>query len=351
MSHSLFQEGGEHRIRRTGPDQYEMRITVPPDADGRVARECPSAECSPGYFKVKMGTGITGGQQVAYCPYCRHEAEPNDFTTKDQMRYAKDLMMREAEKGMDRMFRDALGLGSSGSRRIGGGMFSIEMSYKPGTPRHVRRPFGEELRRDVVCPHCTLDHSVFGLAVWCSDCGRDIFMTHVRAEFSVVEKMLSDVDRRRELLGARVAARDIENCLEDTVSIFEAVLRALIGRHMKAKCVTPDQIDEMFRKKIANRFQSVSQSQRILRDEFGIELFADKSADVVETLAKTFEKRHPITHNLGVVDRKYIERVQSAEREGREVRVTAEEISQAMGVSMDVLGALHGTLFPPNGTT
>lgn len=323
-----------------------MTVTIPKDADGRTARECPAHECSPGYFKVKMGTGITGGQQVAYCPYCRHEAVPNEFSTKDQLRYAKDLMLREAEKGVQRMVRDALGLGTSGSRRFGGGMLSVEMSYKPGSPRHVRRPYGEELRRDVVCPHCTLDHSVFGLAVWCSDCGRDIFMTHVRAEFDVLGKMLSDIDRRYESLGARVAARDIENCLEDTVSIFEAVLRALIGRHLQAQGKAPEQIEETFKKKIGNRFQNVAAAQRILRDEFGLDLFVDKPADVVNWLAKTFEKRHPITHNLGIVDRKYIERVQSAEREGREVRVTVAEISRAIELSVEVLSVLHGRLFP-----
>ena len=225
-------------------------------------------------------------------------------------------------------------------------MLSVEMSYKPGSPRHVCRPYGEELRRDVVCPHCTLDHSVFGLAVWCPDCAKDIFMTHVRAEFDVLGKMLSDVDRRYESLGARVAARDVENCLEDTVSIFEAVLRALIGRHMKSQGLAPEQIEETFKKKIGNRFQNVAASQRILRDEFRLELFTDKPSDVVDWLAKTFEKRHPITHNLGIVDRKYIERVQSAEREGREVRVTVAEISQAIAISVDALGALHSRLFP-----
>lgn len=74
------------------------------------------------------------------------------------------------------------------------------MSLKPGHKPTVRRPFEEEVRRDVACPHCGLDQSVYGLATWCTDCGDDIFLTHVAAELSVVYLMLGDIERRREYL-------------------------------------------------------------------------------------------------------------------------------------------------------
>ena len=83
MPFELFQEGGPLRAKRTGKDQYSMSVSIPKDEDGRVARECPNHECSPGYFKVKLGTGITNGQTVAYCPYCQKSAEPSDFHTKE----------------------------------------------------------------------------------------------------------------------------------------------------------------------------------------------------------------------------------------------------------------------------
>jgi hypothetical protein len=221
MSESLFNEVGPHKIRRTGPHTYEMNVSLSKDADGRTARACPANHCSPGYFKIKNGTGIPGDQALVHCPYCGHSAEPNDFTTKGQSQYANDVMMREAHPGISRMLKDALGLGSSGKRSFGGGLFSVELSIKPGSPPSVGRPFEQALQPCVVCPHRGLDHAVFGLAVWCPDCGCDIFITHVEAEFSVTQTMLSDVERRRNELGSRVAARDIENCLEDTVSIMK----------------------------------------------------------------------------------------------------------------------------------
>lgn len=345
MSNSLFQNGGPYHTRRTSGDEYSMNIPIPKDPDGRVARACPSNSCSPGYFKVTLGTGLIG-QEKAFCPYCRHVSEPSDFATKEQIRYAKNIALREMQKGMDGMIKDAFGLGSSGRKTYGGGMISLEVSYKPGTLPYIHGPFEEELRRDVVCPFCTLDHSVFGLAVWCPDCGRDIFMTHVQAEFAVLRKVLADVDRRRKELGVRVAAKDVENCLEDTVSIYEAVLRFLITRKLREKGTPEDEIEQLFAKTIRNALQSITRSQEIVREYLGLELFQGIQPDVVEQLCATFEKRHPITHNLGIVDKKYLDKIRSGEREGRDVRITVQEIESAMAIVFERLTHLHNHLFP-----
>lgn len=322
MSDSLFREGGPHRIRKTGADEYTMSFTLPTDADGRTARECPQASCSPGYFKVKPGTGITGGQERAYCPYCRHEAEPDDFTTREQVRYAQDLAMREASKGIDGMIKKSLGLGPSGRRKMGGGLVSVEMSYKPSRPRPIRMPAEDEVRRDVVCPHCTLDQTVFGLATWCADCGADIFLTHVDGELAVTRLMVGDIERRRESLGSRVAAKDLENCLEDVVSTFEAAAKAIARRALVGRELAAEEIEAEMRK-VGNAFQSVVRTKEQLLRLFAFEPAPDPLWD---RLAAAFEKRHPITHNLGVIDRRYLEKAQRAEHEGREVRITDAEI-------------------------
>jgi len=254
------------------------------------------------------------------------------------------MALQEAHKGMGRMVKDSLGLGPSGKKIYGGGLLSMEVEYKPKHPPHVRPPFEDEVRRDVICPHCGLDHSVFGLAMWCPDCGRDIFMSHVRAEYSVVRKMLSDVERRREKLGARVAARDIENGLEDIVSIFEAVLRTLLKRHLTEKGAPEEEIEEILKKSIRNQFQNVKRAQRLMQDKFNLELFSKHDTEKLDFLSNVFEKRHPITHNLGVVDKRYLEKVRTAEKEGRDIRITVEEIDKAIDMSIDILDDLHSRL-------
>lgn len=340
MTKRLFQEGGPHNVKRTGTDQYQMSITIPKDGDGRVARECPNKLCSPAYFKVTPGTGIAEGQDFAYCPYCKHKAEPSDFTTQEQIRYAKDIALKEAQDGIDDMIKDALGLGPSGKKKIGGGFISMEMSYKPSTPMHVRRPYEDEVRRDVVCPHCTLDQTVFGLATWCSDCGRDIFLTHVSAEIAVTQRMLSDVNRRKQELGKRVAAKDLENCLEDAVSIFEASVRAIVRRALTERGDDLSSIDTKM-KKIGNSFQSTKRTKEQLLKFFS---YSPTQADLWERLTGWFEKRHPVTHNLGVVDRKYLERAQQAEREGREVRISEQEVAVLLKDIYSAISDIHHAL-------
>jgi hypothetical protein len=322
-----------------------MSVTIPQDEDGRSARECPNAECSPGYFKVTTGTGITEGQIVAYCPYCQQAAETSDFHTKEQIRYAKDLVAREAKSGIERAMKQALGLGSGGKRRLVDGLISVDLEMKSSFPIHVSRPYEDILQRNLICPHCTLDHSVYGFAIWCADCGKDIFTTHIRGEICVIEAIIGDVDRRKKELGARVAARDLENALEDLVSIFEATLKIEIRRYRKAKGDSQDQIDAAM-KKIGSRLQSVSNAVLIIPSLCdGILLFALGSIDEVK-LDRVFHKRHPIAHNLGVVDRKYMERVRSGDAEGTEVSVEKDELLETAKITFAVLSGLHTKLFP-----
>ena len=172
----------------------------------------------------------------------------------------------------------------------------------------------------------------------------DIFLTHVAAEFSVINTMLCDVDRRREHYGVRIASKDIENCLEDTVSIFEAALGVLVRRYLISRQTPTEDIERLFRKEIRNGFQSITRSQNIFRGQLDIELFSSLSQDEFNRLHKTFEKRHPITHNLGIVDRKYLEKARTAEREGREVFVTVTEVSDAIELSVRTFGSLHDRL-------
>lgn len=169
MSKPLFRSGGPLNIRRVSGDRYTANITLSPDEDGLLARSCADSACAPGYFKVKTGTGITTGQERAYCPYCAKPAPLNDFATPAQIEYAKALMLEEAKDGVNRLVKDSMGLDANGRRQLSSGFISMEMRFEPLRKRHVNRPVEEELRRDLTCPHCGLVHAVFGLAFTCPD--------------------------------------------------------------------------------------------------------------------------------------------------------------------------------------
>jgi hypothetical protein len=345
MSDDIFRQGGPHQIRKTGLHEHTLSISIPTDRDGRVARECPDATCCPGEFKVTPGTGITEEQEVVYCPYCRGEHEPSDYTTRAQIQYIEDIAMSEAHEGIHKMIGKSLGLDSRGRRNFGdGGSFDISMEMKPSRKPHVRKPYSESLRRDLICPNCSLDHSVYGLATWCSDCGVDIFTTHVLGEIQVVRAILSDVPRREENLGARVATSDMENVLEDLVSIFEASLKYEVRRYAQDQQEAQEETERRF-KKIGSKLQSVRLAQEILPKHCGIG-FEHFATDKLEALDMLFQKRHPITHNLGVIDRKYLDRIKGYEKEGKEIRVSLVELHEASQVVFDLLESYHLQLHP-----
>lgn len=253
--------------------------------------------------------------------------------------------MSEAAGAVDRMFKQALNLGPTGRKSFGSGMVSMALAYKSGGRPEVPRPVEEELRRDVQCPHCTLEHAVFGLASWCPDCGRDVFEEHLDAELQVARRILAAVEERRLALGPRVAARDIENALEDTVSVFEAVLKSIARRHLVATGKPSDEVDKLLDKSVRSQFQNPDAASRLWHEHLGVSLFDGVSPDVVTTMTRAFAKRHPITHNLGVVDRKYLERVESGELHGREVRVSVAEVEAAIDATSTVLTNLYRRLF------
>lgn len=339
MRSKLFKEGGPNKIERLGSNRFQISVPIPKDSDGRLARSCASDSCSPGYFKVTPGTGITD-QVIAYCPYCRHAGDPSDFITREQRRYAKDTVREEAKAGIQNIIKDNLGLSSSGRRKMGGHFLSIEMSYKPASPQLVRRPYEDEVRRDIICPHCTLDQTVFGLAVWCADCGEDIFLIHVQAEIAVTIAMLTDVSRRRSELGRRVAAKDLENCLEDAVSIFEASSKAVVRRALIERGENKGGIDVEMRR-IGNSFQNTDRSKDQLARLFN---YTPADTALWNRLNMGFEKRHPVAHNLGVIDKKYLERAKMSEQEGREVLISENEVEKLLSDVYSAIADMHQKL-------
>lgn len=120
----------------------------------------------------------------------------------------------------------------------------------------------------------------------------------------------------------------------------------MVRRHQQQLEMSADEIERQNRKKIGTAFQNVHRASDVMTAEFGIPLYEAVSKNRVAYLARIFEKRHPITHNLGVADRKYIDRARTAEREDREVLVSTREIEQALDLSMTVFRSLHGQLFP-----
>jgi hypothetical protein len=122
-------------------------------------------------------------------------------------------------------------------------------------------------------------------------------------------------------------------------------LKVLLVRTLRERGKVEEEIQDILKKRVRNGFQNVNRSSEIIEKELGISLFDLSDARMREELSSSFEKRHPITHNLGVVDRKYVEKALSAEREGHEINITYTELTESIDIALKVLGGLHARLF------
>ena len=136
------------------------------------------------------------------------------------------------------------------------------------------------------------------------------------------------------------AAKDLENCLEDAVSIFEATNKALVVRKLKDQDVKPEDISNIIRK-IGTSFQNIKRTEKAYQKHFSLEI---GSLETMSRLELAFAKRHPITHNLGVVDLKYLEQGALAQEEGREIYITKEEVKQVLEDVESTLAHIHSEL-------
>lgn len=325
---------GISKITKTGTNEEVWSVIIPVDTSGRLARECPVEDCSPGYFKIKPTESLTKNSHSLFCPYCRHASKESDFFSSEQERFMKDLAGAE----MTQRIQDMLSSVFSRHQRSSSG--SVTLSYKSGPTPTVQRPIEDEVIRNVICPYCGCDQAAFGIATWCAECGKDIFLSYIESEINTLHKILKDVPRRQQLLGSRISTKDIENCLEDCVSLFEGVLRFEVKHRLSLQGKNKNEL-ETYSNKIGNSFQNIQKSEEIYASDFNISIFNSISSAEREAISSAFQKRHPITHNLGVIDKKYIEHIRAFESEGRDIKVTSDEINNLLEALIRVFRAIH----------
>src|SRR5205814_9852152 len=117
-----------------------------PDEKGDIGREWPDCER---YFKITLGTGLTGPDLPCHCPYCGHSAPQDQFFTKAQIEYAKSVVVNKVTGAF---IKDLKTLEFNHRPR---GAFGISISMKvEGRPLPIRHYSEQELEEEVVCDNC-----------------------------------------------------------------------------------------------------------------------------------------------------------------------------------------------------
>lgn len=299
----------------------QFSISLPPDEEGFIGRECPVTECK-GYFKVQPGTGLKGESLPCHCPYCGHGADTDKFFTKAQAEYAKSVVMSEVTGAL---LKDLKALEFNHRPR---GPFGISFSLKvTGQPTAIRCYREPKLETEVVCDKCTLHYTIYGVFGFCPDCAVHNSLQILNKNLELVQKILAVAETQE----AEVAQHLVENALEDCISAFDGFGRETC-RVFAAKSEKPEKAAEI-------RFQNIAAARDRVKEQFSVDFAATAAHEDWVHIMRAFQKRHLLAHKMGVVDDDYLSATgDSPSLLGRKVSIAAEEVLELVA-RLQSLGA------------
>jgi len=329
----IFHDMKKYRTGKTEDGKDSFSIPLEKDQDGMIGRECPNDECQPKYFKIsttipdEMASKASEFSQIDLtCPYCGTSANMQQFHTESQMEWVKSMIFRDVSKTFQNMMGKAFRPTSSSPK----GMFSISVSFKPGSLPSVRHYVEEELKRTVICDACSFNYAVYGISFHCPLCGEGNLLQHLNRSANIIRVLIEECERIAREKGADVGRQMIGNALEDVVSLFEAFLKQIYQYEIKKRFNKEDAESRIT--KIKTNFQRLEGAELFFSRDLALGLFAECSQENKLFLQEQFLKRHVITHNLGLIDVKYIEKARVYEKQGNELEITPADVLKALEI-------------------
>jgi hypothetical protein len=297
----------------------KFSIPIPADDKGYIGRECPECER---YFKITLGTGLTGADLPCHCPYCGHSAPQDQFFTKAQIEYAQSVVINKVTGAF---IKD---LKTLEFNHRPSGPFGIGISMKvEGRPLPIR-PYSElNLEEEVVCDHCTLRYTVYGTFAFCPDCKQ-------HNSLQILEKNLAVAQKQIDLaatVDGDLSSQLVADALENGVSAFDGFGRETC-RVFSSKASDPA-------KATGISFQNLAGAQKNVLALFGVDLTTPLTALDWTFACRCFQKRHLLAHKMGIVDDAYIKATSDGHATvGRKVCIDSKEVI-ALLAAIRTLGA------------
>jgi len=287
-----------------------LSVSLPVDKEGYLGRECPDPNCEH-YFKIKPGTGLKGLTLPCHCPYCGYKGPMNHFHSRSQIDYAASVAKRKVHEAISHDLED---MARDFNRRTQGGLFSIKMKVESSSSplSHFTE---KELETNVECGNCTLQYSVYGVFAFCPDCGQHNSLQILDKNLELVGKIL-DLSAGAEVA---LAERLIENALEDCVSAFDGFGREVCRVYAKFSA-NPAKAEKI-------SFQNLDSARQNVMDSFAFNLADGLALEEWKAAVQCFQKRHLVSHKMGVVDDDYIQKSGDTQAVvGRKISIGAQEV-------------------------
>lgn len=338
----IFHDMKKHWKGKTPEGHDQFIIPLRPDEDGMIGRECPDKECQPRYFKIFVPESEKEknekiekeeseelSQSEIICPYCGRRGNMQEFHTKEQIEWIKSMIERDLFRSIQDTFKKAL----KPSRSRTGSFLNIE--FKPGRLPSVRHYIEEKLKREVACNKCGQKYAIYGIALHCPFCGGGHIIIHYERSKQIILSLLDSGDVILEKGGKEAFHHHLGNCLEDVVSLFEGFHKSLYSKAIRDRGSREEAKEKI--SKMKTNFQRLSGAEKFFRKDLSIEIFAPLTDSEREFLEELFLMRHVITHNLGLVDKKFQEKARSLQRRGEELEISKPDIEKGLNLVDNVI--------------
>jgi hypothetical protein len=283
------------------PDGFTLAIAMPTGDDGLLPLVCP---VEPDHrFKVRVVQSSSGSSSDCHCPYCGYTAPTPDFMSAQMAR------IQEAAAGAGEQYLQQLMssiFGDVARRHSGSSGTGVSLSYKPGTPPPIRSLPTYEIeptRRSMTCLQCGENFAVYGLAIYCPECGQLAPQQQLaelvrvqRDRLAALERL--DNDTRRELKEAGVFTANYESTFKDGFTALETYLKNRF--HREATNVT--------RQPSSTIFQRLDETNALYVAHVGVDLRQRAGQPLWDELQRAAAIRHVLVHNSGVIDDQFLVR-------------------------------------------
>lgn len=297
-------------VRMESRDRHGFRlgVSLPVGDDGLWPMRCPQRP-DDHIFKIAVTQNEDVESSALYCPYCGHREDDVWDFAPEQRAVMTAAATAAAEQyvaaELDDMLRKAFGGGRSrsSSRRSG---FGIDITRKPGRPpaRRTLPAFEiDETRRTMQCGRCEEQFAVYGLAIYCPNCGKLAPAEQFGELIRVQQERLAALEavpeeHKRALAESGVLTANYESTIKDGFAALETYLKARFA-------------EEVPHVSLAGKgavFQRLDNAAALYADHLSVDLPALMTAADWRQLLRAAAIRHVLVHNAGVVDAKFLDR-------------------------------------------
>lgn len=283
----------------------KVPIQVPLDANGEMDRCCPSEDCHAEFKVIFDDWKDKVRDEVVYCPICRNEAASTEWNTEAQQEHIQRTAMAHLKNVVNRAMKEDAR--SFNARQPRGGLISMSMSVKPGSPTLLIPPkAADEMRQRFTCESCGCRYSSVGAAFFCPACGHNSAPTTFAA---AVDSVRASVANLSAIKNAVESAADKDTAADTIRQILENGLVKLVASFQRFAEATFQPLAAISAVKVRrNLFQNLGESTTVWRSATGRGYEDFLSPSELDELTVFFQQRHLLSHCEGIVDRDYLDR-------------------------------------------